>query len=139
MTRPGRRVVAALLPDLQVLDRLRRGAGRLPAATPNTRTNIVDFRGCDSSIILIIRGGILRPIGDFPESLSQAMLAGCNLSREIGREPHAEPTISVEGSGPSQGAGGRPSRGGVRGGRYTPGAPARHPAGARVRYAQSSS
>ena len=30
----------------------------------NLRTNIVDFRGFDSSIILISRGGILRPIGD---------------------------------------------------------------------------
>ena len=49
------------------------------------RTNIVDFRGFDSSIILIPRGGIPRPIADFPESLSQAMLVGCNVSREIGR------------------------------------------------------
>ena len=24
-------------------------------------------------------------VGDFPESLSQAMLVGCNVSREIGR------------------------------------------------------
>ena len=43
----------------------------------------MDFRGFDSSIILILRGGIPRPIGDFPESLSQAMLVGCNVSREI--------------------------------------------------------
>ena len=41
--------------------------------TANLPTNIVDFRGFDSSIILIQRGGILRPIGDLPESLSQAM------------------------------------------------------------------
>ena len=39
----------------------------------------------DSSIILISKGGILMSIGDFPESLSQAMLAGCNVSRETGR------------------------------------------------------
>ena len=32
------------------------------------RTQIVDFRGFDSSTILILRGGIPRPIGDFPES-----------------------------------------------------------------------
>ena len=31
--------------------------------TPNLPTNIVDFRGFDSSTILILRGGILRPIG----------------------------------------------------------------------------
>ena len=46
---------------------------------------ILGFRGFDSSIILILRGGIPRPIGDFPESLSQAMLVGCDVSREIGR------------------------------------------------------
>ena len=53
--------------------------------TPNLPTNIVDFRGFDSSIMLILRGGIPRPMGDFPESSSQAMLAGCNISREIRR------------------------------------------------------
>ena len=31
--------------------------------TPNLPTNIVDFRGFDSSIISILRGGIPRPIG----------------------------------------------------------------------------
>ena len=31
--------------------------------TPNLLTNIVDFRGFDSSTILIIRGGIPRPMG----------------------------------------------------------------------------
>ena len=39
----------------------------------NLRTNIMDFRGLDSSIIIILRGGIPRPVGDFPESLSQAI------------------------------------------------------------------
>ena len=33
------------------------------SSTPNLPTNIVDFRGFDSSIILILRGGIPRPIG----------------------------------------------------------------------------
>ena len=47
--------------------------------TANLRTNIVDFRGVDASIILIIRGGILMSIGDFPESLSQAILEGIML------------------------------------------------------------
>ena len=78
------------------------GGRRLPAATrpapgpwpcsmctfvytPNPPTNIVGFRGLDSSVILSLRGGILMSIGDFPESLSQAMLVGCNVSREIGR------------------------------------------------------
>ena len=53
--------------------------------TPNLPTTIVDFRGFDSNIILILRGGILRPIADFLESLSQTMLVECNVSREIGR------------------------------------------------------
>ena len=56
------------------------------AYTPNPPTNIVGFRGLDSSIILILRGGILTPIGNFPESLSQASnVSRDNVSREIGR------------------------------------------------------
>ena len=51
----------------------------------NLSTNIVDFRGFDSSIISILMGGIPRSIGDFTESVSQAMLVGCNVSRETGR------------------------------------------------------
>jgi hypothetical protein len=47
--------------------------------TPNPPTNIVYFRGFDSNIILIQRGGILMSIGNFPESLSQAMLVGIML------------------------------------------------------------
>ena len=53
--------------------------------THNLPTNIVDFTGLDSSIIFIQRGGMPSPIGKFPESLSQAMLVGCNVRREIGR------------------------------------------------------
>ena len=46
---------------------------RLRILSADLRTKILDFRGFDSSIIL---GGIPRPIGDFPESLSQRILAG---------------------------------------------------------------
>ena len=57
--------------------------------TPNLPTIIMDLRGFDSSIILSQRGGILLPIGDFPESLRQAILAGVrNASRRIGRTRH---------------------------------------------------
>ena len=42
----------------------------------NLRANIMDFRGFDKNIILILMGGIPRPIGDFPGSLSQAILLG---------------------------------------------------------------
>ena len=50
--------------------------------TSNLPTKILDFRGFDSSIIIIIvRGGILMSIGNFLESLSQAREI---LRREIG-------------------------------------------------------
>ena len=52
--------------------------------TANLPTNIVDFKGLDSSIVLIQRGGILMSIGDFPESLSRAMLVGIILVRGLG-------------------------------------------------------
>ena len=60
--------------------------GDQTALTPNLLTKIVSFRGFDSSVISNLRGGIPRPIGDFPESLSRAILVGCNVSREIGRK-----------------------------------------------------
>ena len=56
----------------------------LPYSTPNLPADIVGFRGFDSSIILNLRGGILRPIGNFPEVLSQAMLAGTMLEGKLG-------------------------------------------------------
>ena len=58
--------------------------GRSAVCTANLRTDIMDFRGFDSSIILIIRGGIPRPTGDFPESLSQAILVGIILVGRLG-------------------------------------------------------
>ena len=36
----------------------------------------MDFRGFDSSTILIFRGGILMSVGDLPESLRRAILVG---------------------------------------------------------------
>ena len=51
----------------------------LPRATADFPTDIMDFRGFDPSIILSLRGGIPRPIGDFPESLTQSMLVGVML------------------------------------------------------------
>ena len=52
--------------------------------TGNLRTKILDFRGFDPNIILIVRGGILMPIGDFPESLSQGILVGMILLGRLG-------------------------------------------------------
>ena len=50
------------------------GTGFMRMANPCTK--ILDFRGFDSSIILISRGGIPRPIGNFPEISSQRILVG---------------------------------------------------------------
>ena len=53
-------------------------------STANLPTNIMEFRGFDSSITLILRSGILMSIGNFPESLSQAILAGIMLVGRLG-------------------------------------------------------
>ena len=44
----------------------------------------MDFRGFDSSLILNLRGGILRRVGNFPDVLSQAMLVGIMLVGRLG-------------------------------------------------------
>ena len=36
------------------------------SSTAKLRTKILDFRGFDSSIILLLRGGILMSIGNIP-------------------------------------------------------------------------
>ena len=52
--------------------------------TANLPTNIEEFRGFDSSIILICRGGIIMSIGDFPESFSRAMSVWVMLAGRLG-------------------------------------------------------
>ena len=51
---------------------------------PNLPNKIVGFKGFGSSIILIQRGGILRFIGDFLESLTQAILVRTMLVGGLG-------------------------------------------------------
>ena len=46
------------------------------SSTVNLCTKILDFRWFDSNIILVLRGGIPRPAGNFPEISSQQILAG---------------------------------------------------------------
>ena len=58
--------------------------GDLCMSAANPRTNIMDFGGFDSTIILISRAVILRLIGNFLESLSQAMLVGVMLVGGLG-------------------------------------------------------
>ena len=53
-----------------------------PAA--NLRTKILDFRGFDSSRILILRLGILMCIGNFTKMLSQRILVGIILVGRLG-------------------------------------------------------
>ena len=50
----------------------------------NLRAKILDFRGFDSSRILILWGGILMLIGNFPERLSQAISVGIILVGRLG-------------------------------------------------------
>ena len=50
----------------------------------NLRTTILDFRGFDSSIILMSRGGILMSVGIFLEVLSQQILVGLILVGRLG-------------------------------------------------------
>ena len=57
------------------------------ASTANLRANIMDFGGFYLSIILILRGGIPRLIGNFLESLSPAILVGIILVGRLGVLP----------------------------------------------------
>ena len=68
-------------PGLAPRARRSQGAGPLPAGTRpvhlwpvSLRTKILDLRGFDSSIILILRSGILMSMVNFQESLSQRIL-----------------------------------------------------------------
>ena len=77
------------------------------SGTHNLHTNIVDFGGFDSSIMFCLMGGIPRPIGDFPESLSQAMLVGIMLVGRLGvlisrRSSPEGLAAGGEGRGPAQ-------------------------------------
>ena len=68
-------------------DRNRRGRPRLSNHDPRTanlRTKTMDFRAFDSSIILNLRGGLPRPMGNSPQGLSQAILVGIMLVGRMG-------------------------------------------------------
>ena len=80
----------------------------------NLRTETLDFRGSDPSRILILRGGILRSLADFPDIVSQRILvwrilvgrltarerprrqADTFLSERSGRAPAIDPTVRFE-------------------------------------------
>ena len=52
--------------------------------TANLRTKIIVFRGFDSIIILVLRGGIIMFIGDLPERLSRRILVRIILVGRLG-------------------------------------------------------
>ena len=77
------------LPTIRLATRASSGQG-LNRHTPNLRTQILGFRGFDSSIIFILMGGFLMAIGSFPESLSQQLLVW-RICREIGHISRQDP------------------------------------------------
>ena len=55
------------------------------ARTVNLSAKLLDLGGFDSGGILILRGGIPRPIRGFPGKFESTNLSRDNLSRETGR------------------------------------------------------
>ena len=52
--------------------------------TANLRTKILDLGGFDSSILLILRGGIIMSIESSPDILSQRILVGMIFVGRLG-------------------------------------------------------
>ena len=57
-----------------------------PSPAANLRTKIMDFGGFDSSVVLLSRGGILRPIGEVPGGYESNSLtsAACLFAMHMG-------------------------------------------------------
>ena len=62
-------------------------SSRAAKDTGDFRAKILNFGGFDSSRILSVRGGLPRPVGNFPESLSPAILGGIILVGRLGVGP----------------------------------------------------
>ena len=80
-------------------------------ATANLRTQILDFGGFDSSLTLLIRGGILMSIGNLLECLSQAISVGILLVGRLGVSRGTGPREGGATHGKSEDADGRTRRG----------------------------
>ena len=65
----------------------------------HAQTKTLDSRGFDSGRILMLRGGILMPIGDFLEVTSQTILVGIVLAGKTGRMPQELATRASRASG----------------------------------------
>ena len=76
---------------------------QLPHNVNNLPTKILDFRGLDSSIILICKGWNSQAHREIPGKLELSNLSRETLSREIGRMAHRPPfrarPLSVTNSG----------------------------------------
>ena len=74
-----------------------RGCRRQAAAggTADLRTKILDFRGFDSSILLISRAGMLMSNRQFPGKSEATNLSRESLSREIVRTVHTHVYIYI--------------------------------------------
>ena len=74
---------------------------------PGVQTETLDFRGFDSSRILILRGGVIvsiGSIGNFPEVLSQRILDRIICLGRLGVWPGVQtetPKTEISGSQPS--------------------------------------
>ena len=62
-----------------------------------TSTKFLDFSGFDSSVILLLRGGILMSIGNSPEMLSQQILVGIILVGRSGVRRALQPARRASG------------------------------------------
>ena len=68
-------------------------------STANLRTKIPDFRGFDSSIVLIIKGWNSEIHGELSEKFESTILSRDNSSREIGRIDGVRRGAEAAGSG----------------------------------------
>ena len=70
--------------DIDLDRQIATGGSRIHEGMANLRTKIMDFRGFDPSIILMLRGGILMSTWNSPEMLSQGILIGILLVGRLG-------------------------------------------------------
>ena len=88
-----------------ILDIVQMSPDMLPSHLPftphtaNLRTKILDFRRFDSNRILIVRGGILGSIGDFPEIPNQRTLVRGLSARGLTVPLPAEPALPAQPAG----------------------------------------
>ena len=68
---------------IQILNNNNKSPRTFEARTRGDTRTIIEIRGGDSSIILIVWGGIIMSIGDFQENLSQQISVGITLVERL--------------------------------------------------------